>query len=258
MDSIIEELAHKANIDVRRIGSMDLIKNSDIPAILDVIEKAELVVLGIEGFTLEEGDSVRPDMNAVADFSSVPNSIESIDASWNYFKEVNRPELMYEFVLKAMPPKIDRENIDPNRLWIFGGAIDSSSAGLRIFGDSLIPEEVTNLLGCEPTEARRKGDVIPDKRYHRIARTGNWILDDDLPATADIKDKIENILSRVTNDLAVWKYLGEFFSIDIYCGLFLDEDNRGCEFSSDLLKMLGERRINLGFDIWGPGKEEEY
>ena len=168
---------------------MNLIKNSDTPAILDVIEKTELVVLGIEGFTLEEGNAVRPDMNAIADFSSVSNSIESIDASWNYFREVNRPELLYEFVLKAMPPKIDLENIDPNRLWVFGGAIDSSCAGLRIFGDSLIPEEVTNLLGCEPTEARRKGDVIPDTHYHRIAETGSWILDDDLPATADIKDK---------------------------------------------------------------------
>lgn len=237
---------------------MNLIKNLDIPAILDAIERAGLVVLGIEGFTLEEGDTVRPDMNAIADFSSVPNSIESIDASWKYFKEVNRPELMYEFVLKAMPPKLDRENIDPNRLWVFGGAIDSSCAGLRIFGDSLIPEEITRLIECEPTKARRKGDVIPDMRYHRIARTGSWHLDDDLPATSDVNDKIENVLSRVTNDLSVWKYLSESFSIDIYCGLFLEEDNRGCELSYELLKILGERGINLGFDIWGPGKEEEY
>ena len=40
--------------------------------------------------------------------------------------------------------------------------ISRAKATLRIMGDSLIPEEVTNMLGGMPTEAQRKGQELQD------------------------------------------------------------------------------------------------
>ena len=54
---------------------MRLIKSSDIPAFLDAIDEAEVVVIGIEGFTLES-DATRPDMDAIADFSTALSTLK--------------------------------------------------------------------------------------------------------------------------------------------------------------------------------------
>jgi len=55
----------------------------------------------------------------------------------------------------------------------------SSAAGLRIIGDDVVPEEITRVLGCEPTSTTVKGQVIRGKKtgQERIARTGSWHLD---------------------------------------------------------------------------------
>jgi hypothetical protein len=55
-----------------------------------------------------------------------------------------------------------------------------SAAALRIIGDDLLPEEITLILGCQPTSANVKGRVIPGKKTgrERISRTGGWHLED--------------------------------------------------------------------------------
>ncbi len=81
---------------------------------------------------------------------------------------------------KPPPPKAS-DIKDPSHLIRVGGPVDRACVSLRFFGDTLVPEELTQLLGCQPTEARRKGDVIPDKRYHRVASTGTWRLEGAQP-----------------------------------------------------------------------------
>lgn len=58
------------------------------------------------------------------------------------------------------------------------GIADHSIVTLRIFGDDLVPSEVTALLGCEPTTAYSKGDVrIGSKTGNRyVEKTGRWSL----------------------------------------------------------------------------------
>jgi len=56
------------------------------------------------------------------------------------------------------------------------GIAEHSIVSFRIFGDDLVPAEVTSLLGCEPTKAFAKGDVrVGSKTGNRyIERTGRW------------------------------------------------------------------------------------
>ena len=55
--------------------------------------------------------------------------------------------------------------------------ISSAKATLRIMGDSLIPEEVTSMLGGTPTEAQRKGQELRGLAgIPRTAKFGMWRL----------------------------------------------------------------------------------
>ena len=114
-----------------------------------------------------------------------------------------------------------------------GGPVDKIKIGLRVNGDLLDPNEVTKLLGCEPTKAK-----------------GNWLLNGKLLPTDDLEVQIENLLASVTDDLSVWKELTTKYKVDIFCGLFLEDINRGFELSSKMMKALSERNISIGFDIY--------
>lgn len=97
-----------------------------------------------------------------------------------------------------------------------GGPIDRVCVSLRFFGDALLPAELTKLLGCEPTKAHQKGDVLLDKRYHRVASTGSWLLNGKMPESADIEEQLDALLSSVTQDLEVWRCLIDEFDADVF------------------------------------------
>ncbi len=127
-----------------------------------------------------------------------------------------------------------------------------SSVSLRVFGDDLDPDEITRLLDARPTAARRKGDVIPDTRYHRIASIGSWMLKTKLGKKTPLPGKIEDLIDKLTADLKVWADINKRFSVDIFCGVFLDEWNRGYELPHALVKKIADRGLRIGFDIYGP------
>jgi hypothetical protein len=56
--------------------------------------------------------------------------------------------------------------------------LNYSLACLRIWGEALIPDEITRLLGAAPTESRMKGDVRYRSKEGRetIAKEGAWLL----------------------------------------------------------------------------------
>jgi hypothetical protein len=151
---------------------------------------------------------------------------------------------------KPLPPRI--EDIPPERLVTIGGPIDEVKVHLRVFGDDLDPGEITRLLNCKPTSSRRKGDVIPDKRYHRVASKGSWLLDGQLDRSIDLEQQVKSLLSMVTDEISIWHDLANRFQLDISCGLFLDNMNRGFELSPELMKYLSDRKIKIGFDIYAP------
>jgi len=151
---------------------------------------------------------------------------------------------------KPPPPRLSEDS--RARLVTVGGPINRVQVSLRVMGDTLDPAAASRLLGCLPTTARMKGDVVPDPRYHRVASTGLWMLEGSLPEESDLEDQVRALLSRATDDLEAWEQVGRDSAVDIYCGLFLDDINRGLDLSQELIQMLGVRGIGLGFDIYCP------
>lgn len=142
-------------------------------------------------------------------------------------------------------------------IWIGGGPVGKVSAGLRIWGDDLDPDEITRLLGCEPTRTRRKGEEVRGKCSTRTAWTGSWHLKSDLPRSAELAAHISALLDRTTDDPTTWAALGSRYRVDVFCGLFLTAWNQGLELPPDLLRRLGERGITLGIDVYADLEEEQ-
>lgn len=133
-----------------------------------------------------------------------------------------------------------------------------SAACLRIFGDDLVPEEITRILRCTPTVVRTTGEVI---RYQsgreRVVKCGNWILDAVSAEPEDVSGQVRWLLSQVESDDVVWKSLVQRFDVDIYCGLFMQGSNDGLSLAPDVMALLGERGIHLALEIYSANDDDD-
>lgn len=132
--------------------------------------------------------------------------------------------------------------------------MQKSVAALRIGGDDLIPAEVSNLLRCDPTTSRKKGEVIIGKKtgLETIARTGVWSLRSADREPANLDRQIEEILAKLTPDIEAWQALARRYRMDLFCGLFMGGENEGLAISAGSLVALGQRGIELALDVYGP------
>jgi hypothetical protein len=122
-------------------------------------------------------------------------------------------------------------------------AIEESTAALRIFGDGLIPEAISARIGAMPTSAYRKGDVQQNRGGELIRKTGMWLLEASRKEPEDLNAQVAEILSRLTQDIAVWRAITQEFEVDLYCGLFMETTNNGLCLSASTLAALGDRGI---------------
>lgn len=127
-----------------------------------------------------------------------------------------------------------------------------SVASLRIAGDDLIPEEISLLLGAQPTHAQRKGQELPSKAGMRIATFGHWRLQAKETAPENLDAQVAEILRQLTSSPDVWQNLTSRYRVDLFCGWFMEGGNEGVIISPSTLQALGERGIELGLDIYAP------
>ena len=132
-------------------------------------------------------------------------------------------------------------------------AISRSTISIRVSGKNIDPNKVSQLLGCLPTLAAMAGDVItkPDGKT-RVVKNGFWHLKYGESDAIELEEKIDNLLGKLTNDLIAWETITRDYRVDIFCGLFCDNWNEGFWLTPKLLRKLGERNIEIGFDIYSP------
>ncbi|MFL1404380.1 DUF4279 domain-containing protein [Marinobacter sp. M1N3S26] len=130
--------------------------------------------------------------------------------------------------------------------------ISQTKAILRVIGDDLLPEDITDSLGGFPTHWQAKDQkVVAKSGKVRIATAGLWGLSaaDQMPGDLDVQ--ISEILDQLTDNLDAWQELADNYRIDLYCGVFLDGSMEGLSLSPASLLKLGERNILLDMDIYG-------
>lgn len=128
---------------------------------------------------------------------------------------------------------------------------------LRIHGDDVVPDEITRLLGTEPTKSHAKGDRNIGKAGREYApwKSGIWLVSTEHQSPGDIDKQTSDLLGRMTSDLGIWRELASRFRLDLYCGLFLALDNEISVLSAQTLKALGDRGVELILEIYAPLQE---
>ncbi|MEY2499667.1 MAG: hypothetical protein QOI07_1 [Verrucomicrobiota bacterium] len=131
-------------------------------------------------------------------------------------------------------------------------ALLKSVVTLRISGDALLPAEISELLGAQPTHGVAKGDETVGEQTgtRRIAKSGMWRLCAADREPEDIDAQIQELLSQLTSDLTVWREIATRYQIDLFCGLFMGDTNDGLILSPASLVALGQRHIELQLDIY--------
>jgi hypothetical protein len=137
-------------------------------------------------------------------------------------------------------------------------ALEKSVVTLRISGDTLVPDEITQLLGATPTTAQAKGEEIvhPRTGARRTAKSGLWRLCAPDRAPEDMDAQIQELLGQLTSDLSIWQQIAATHHLDLFCGLFMGETNDGLVLSPESLVAVGQRRIELQLDIYAPSPDE--
>lgn len=132
------------------------------------------------------------------------------------------------------------------------GIPEHSVVTLRIFGDDLVPAEVTSRLGCEPSNACAKGDTRFVSRTGNpyVEKTGRWNLSATDRKPEDIPAQIREILDKLTRNPDVWAHLKSKYSMDFFCGVFMGSGNDALEFPPELLGELSARGICLSLDVY--------
>lgn len=142
----------------------------------------------------------------------------------------------------------------PKDGFALGGPIGRVSVTLRVIGDEVDPDEITRLLGVTPTMGERKGDVV--RRGDRMVtrRTGHWSysLGGGPSPEWELDDAIVAVLGRMSADLEVWADLARRFRLDVFCGLFMGTVNQGAVLRPGTMRLLAERGLTLGLDVYGP------
>ncbi len=131
-----------------------------------------------------------------------------------------------------------------------------STVALRVFSDELEPRQVAALLGCEPSQSYRKGDLVSPGRSTATRKYGMWSLATAEAEPEGLDQQIQSLLARLTPDPQVWQSLAAKYRVDLICGYFMSGSNQGFTLSTATLGALAQRRIEIGFDIYAPEPEE--
>src|SRR2546423_7254182 len=96
-----------------------------------------------------------------------------------------------------------------------------TNASLRILGEDLDPDQVTNELGLQPDESHRKGDVI-GKRTPLPHKRGYWsiVSSRHMAASAETNDHLRWLVASVEPRLDVLRsYQKRGWLVDLWLGL---------------------------------------
>ena len=122
---------------------------------------------------------------------------------------------------------------------------------LRLRGDTLDPEFLTQQLGVAPTFSARKGDELPGER-RRARETGVWVYRPAVPPGAELGEVISMLLDPLPDDSTLWEELTGTYTADVRCGVFLEADHQGTAIDAEILQRLGRLGLPLALDFHGP------
>ena len=131
--------------------------------------------------------------------------------------------------------------------------LERASATLLIFGDDLVPEEVTALLGISPKRGVKKGQKFLASHGREIeSPTGKWTLGGDYRSPPNLDEQISELLLALPTTPEMWDDLTSRFDCWLSIGAYFGDWTGGISLQPATLKLLAERGLPIDFDMYAP------
>jgi hypothetical protein len=121
------------------------------------------------------------------------------------------------------------------------------SAALRVHGDDLPFDEISQRLGVQPTHLHRKGERpgLNPPSY----RDDAWHFQPTLPDTEPLERQIEALWQVVKPAIEYLKALKGRFRVDVFCGYRSNCDRAGFEVSHKCLELFTALEVPFGVSV---------
>ena len=121
------------------------------------------------------------------------------------------------------------------------------SATLRIHGDGVPFEEISQRLAVEPTNLHRKGE----QRGSRSPAWGDdaWQFEPPLPETEPLERHIEALWKVVRPHVEYLRELKKLFKVDVFCSYRSNCDTAGFEVSHKCLELFTVLEVPFGVSV---------
>src|SRR5262245_46802261 len=121
------------------------------------------------------------------------------------------------------------------------------SATLRIHGDGVPFEEISERLEIKPTNIHRKGE----RRGPRSPawRDDAWQFQPALPETEPLERHIQALWEVVRPHVAYLKSLKQRFKVDVFCGYRSNNDTAGFQVSHKCLELFTALEVPFGVSV---------
>lgn len=139
-----------------------------------------------------------------------------------------------------------------------GGSFEEFSVGVNFYSEHLDKGEITELIGSKPTKAWNQGERHPigNTKKTRITDWGKWYLSSQRDSK-DLNLKLQELFDSLTSDLNKWRTLTTKYESWIDVAGYMDNFNRGFSLKPEILKMISDRNIEIVFDIYYDGDEDD-
>jgi Domain of unknown function (DUF4279) len=135
-------------------------------------------------------------------------------------------------------------------VWVAGGEVDECSVTLLFRGVELVPDDITKVLGINPTRSFQKNDVSRGRIYDKLQTHGLWVYRCQRIAGKELETEINELLDQLPADLELWQNLTNCYGAELFCGLWLKRYNRSLSFSPQTLQRISERGLVLDLDVY--------
>lgn len=121
------------------------------------------------------------------------------------------------------------------------------SATLRIHGDALDSDKISDTLGVTPTHVHRKGE----KRGERSPgyRDDAWHFTPAVPEERDLGEHLQALWEVVRPHVGFLKELKEDCRVDVFCGYRSNCDHAGFEVPHDALEIFKALEVPFGVSV---------
>lgn len=120
--------------------------------------------------------------------------------------------------------------------------------GLRIVGSGSNPEEISTLLGVQPTHTWRPGDRVEQSQVRR--ETTGWAINSDLKETAELDAHVKHVFTLLPSNLAeIGSERLAGFEVELSCAVYTTGEMPSLNLSPAALALLHRAGASLDIDI---------